>query len=94
VKHLAMRILTWKCRIRHQSPTGDDICGHRTCLSVTCAHRATKQLKLRPYCFSCNKVMRPPELDAAIGFFVLCLKGFVCNSQVCAINGANCVSAI
>jgi hypothetical protein len=45
VKHLSTRILTRK----HRTPTANRMCRHRKCLSVTSAHRAKKQLKLRPF---------------------------------------------
>jgi hypothetical protein len=44
IKHLAMRILKRKCRIR-QYTTGNKISGQE--VFVTDAHRVTKQLKLR-----------------------------------------------
>jgi hypothetical protein len=58
--------------------------GHSKCLSVTSAHRATKQLKLRSCRFqaviSCNNGTRLQEFNIAIGFVVLCAKGFMCSS--------------
>jgi hypothetical protein len=51
VMHLAMHILTRKYRIRQQYTDCNKISEHRKCLSVTSAHGATKQLKLRPYRF-------------------------------------------
>jgi hypothetical protein len=35
--------------VPNNTPTGNKIPGHRMCLFVTIAHRATKQLKLRSY---------------------------------------------
>jgi hypothetical protein len=51
--------------------------------SVTSAHRATKQLNLRPYRFQAvhqfNNGIRLQEFNIATGFIVLCVKGFKCS---------------
>jgi hypothetical protein len=61
--------------------TYNNVFGHRKCLSVTVAHRATKQLKLRPYRFEAVQQLQQgdtaAEFKTAINFF-LCVKGSMC----------------
>jgi hypothetical protein len=65
VKHLAMHIVTRKHRIR---PTGNTVSGHRKCLSVSRAHRATKQLKSRPYRFQAVHQLQQRDTAARIQY--------------------------
>jgi hypothetical protein len=65
VKNLEMRIVTRKCN----TPTEIKILGHRKCLSVVSAHRATKQLKLRPYQFQAVHHLQQRDTAARIKYY-------------------------
>jgi hypothetical protein len=53
---------------------------------VTSGHHMTKQLKLWPYQF--QAVPQLQEFNIFIGFVILCMKGFMCNSYDCILNEA------
>jgi hypothetical protein len=77
-------------------PTGNRISGHRKYLSVKSSHPATKQLKLQPYRFQAVRQLQQRNMTArnqyCIGFVVLCVKGFICSSYGCVLNGTPCTS--
>jgi hypothetical protein len=54
--------------IEDNTPTGNKISGHRKCLSVTSAHQAAKQLKLRPYQFQAVHQLRERGTAARIQY--------------------------
>jgi hypothetical protein len=39
---------------------------------------------------SCNSGIRLQEFNIAFGFFVLCVKGFMCSSEGCVLNVTSC----
>jgi hypothetical protein len=41
-------------------------------------------------CISCNNGIRMQEFNTAIGFIVLCVKGFMCSTWICILNGTSC----
>jgi hypothetical protein len=66
VKRFSKIILANKYRIRQSAHTGNKISGHRKCLSVSIAHRVTKQLKLRPYRFQAVHQLQEGEKAAIL----------------------------
>jgi hypothetical protein len=82
--------------VSNKTPIGNNISGHRKCLSVTSVHRATKQLTLwqRRFkqCIGYNDGIGLQEFNIAIGFDVLCVKELMCSSQGCVLNGTLCTS--
>jgi hypothetical protein len=49
-------------------PIGNKISGHSKCLSVTSAHRETKQMKLRPYRFQAVHQLQQRDTAARIQY--------------------------
>jgi hypothetical protein len=83
MKHLAVRILTRKYRIRQQHT------GTQKCLPVTCAHPATKPLKLRPYRFQPLHQLQERDTAAGIQYCHWCRRFVPEGAQGCVLNGTH-----
>jgi hypothetical protein len=77
---------------RQQHADCSNISGHRKCLSVTSAHRATEQLRLSPYRFQAVHQLQQKDAAASIqyrhwlSFLCVAVGGWVLSGTSCIYN--------